>query len=258
MSWVDKLKGAASWVAENPETVAQFAKGVQGLRVDHVVVVPESAIDDRARDLTLGLAGYRLVDLACCCMASGKMIIIGELELEGAPVRALMEVRPKGTGISWQPGDRRVIVEVDGPEIQAKSLSGIAMQKAGEGLLELVLPGLLASCAKYAIGRVFESLSRQYIESAVSEEAPLLLRHEEGNSYSIDLMKVGLISDLLGLPFKVPCLDTEVRLEDFLVIEEIRFVRRGAAFSIDLRDDHPAIRGGKALLALAPGGKGEA
>lgn len=125
------------------------------------------------------------------------------------------------------------------------------MLKAGEGFLELVLPGPLAKCAKYAIGRVFESLSRQHIESSVSEEAPLLLKHEEGNTYSIDLMQVGLVRDLLERPIKVPFLAAEVRLEDFLQVDEVRFTRRSAAFSISLQDDHPAIRASKALFDLS-------
>jgi len=129
LSWLKKLTGAAHWAADNPETVAQFIKGLQDLLAHRIILVPEAVIDERARDLTLALGGHRLVDLACCCMASGKMIMIGELELDGAPIRALMEIRPKGAGIVWEPGDRRILVEVAGPDFQAKSLPGKAALK---------------------------------------------------------------------------------------------------------------------------------
>jgi len=183
-------------------------------------------------------------------MASGKMIIIGELELDGAPVRALMEIRPKGEGIVWQPGNRRIIVEVEGPEIQARSLSGKATLKAGEGLLQLVLPGLLASCAKYAIVKVFETLARDHIESVANIEAPLP-RHDRGAVYSIDLMQVATFRGVLARPFKVPSIKQEVRLEDFLRVSAVRFVRHGAAFSVELQEEHPAVRAARTAWSLA-------
>jgi hypothetical protein len=233
VTWFENLTSASAtgieWltmVRNDPGLLVSILETTNSLSEKGIIRIDESVIEKTVLDACKPLSGLSVSDLACCGLQSNRLLIYGNLKEKGLSYEFTAFIKPAKTSVVWTKEAQAVVLEVDGPRIQAANLSSDLLSSLTDFVWGMVIPGIAYEVIKKAFERVFESTARQRWVGSVAKDS-VGVRKAAGNALIVDLRQSEKLRSLASQEVSIPHIGLNATVAELVRLEGLTIDRSG-------------------------------
>ncbi len=217
----------ARLLRDNPELAYSILTNVKSVTESKAIRIPESVLETFLVEQMREYKSETIKDVACCGLASNRLLIVGVLQKGLLTYDFRLEIQPAAQSIVWESTAKGISFEVKGPvfnehDIQTRVVSGVS-----QGLLTFLLPGIANAAIGFVFEKFYEIFTQRTLSNAIKAQATSSVIPRQGSLF-VDMHNLPWIGGLCKTSVRMPATGTIFCLGDYVRPESLVFDRDGA------------------------------